>query len=270
MTTRITQKFAALKRENRAALVTYIMAGDPDYATALDVMKTLPQAGADIIELGMPFSDPMADGPVIQAAGRRALENQTLAKTLELVRAFRTSDITTPIVLMGYYNPVYVYGVEKFLREARAAGLDGLLVVDLPPEMDAELCLPARAAGIDFIRLATPTTDEKRLPTVLENSSGFVYYVSMTGVTGKTLGNTLDDVTAAVQRIKQHTALPIAVGFGIKTAEQVAKIATAADGAVVGSAIVNAIAQTLDGEGRIAGTPVQAAGDVVRHLRAAL
>lgn len=271
MTTRITQKFAALKEEGRAALVTYIMAGDPDYATALDIMQALPQAGADIIELGMPFSDPMADGPVIQAAGLRALENgQTLAKTLELVRAFRAGDTTTPIVLMGYYNPVYVYGVEKFLREAKTAGLDGLLVVDLPPEMDAELCLPARAAGLDFIRLATPTTDEKRLPTVLENSSGFVYYVSMAGVTGKTLGNALDDVTAAVRRIKQHTALPIAVGFGIKTAEQVAKIATAADGAVVGSAIVNAIAQTLDGEGRIIGTPVQAAGDVVRNLRAAL
>jgi len=271
MTGRITQKFATLQAEGRAALITYIMAGDPDYATALDIMKALPQAGADIIELGMPFSDPMADGPVIQAAGLRALKNgQTLEKTLELVRDFRTVDSTTPIVLMGYYNPVYVYGVEKFLREAKVAGLDGLLMVDLPPEMDMELCLPARTAGIDFIRLATPTTDEKRLPTVLENSSGFVYYVSMAGVTGKTLGNVLDNVAVAVQRIKQHTALPIAVGFGIKSAEQVAKIAATADGAVVGSAIVNAIAQTLDGEGRIIGAPVQAAGDIVRSLHAAL
>jgi len=270
VTTRIERRFGALKAQGRAALVAYVMAGDPDYANALKIMKALPDAGADMIELGMPFSDPMADGPVIQAAALRALKGgQTLARTLQLVRAFREGDDQTPLLLMGYYNPIYRYGVAQFLADARSAGLDGLLVVDLPPEMDGELCLPALAAGLNFIRLATPTTDEKRLPKVLENTSGFVYYVSMTGITGQNLNN-IEHVARAVAVIRQHSSLPVAVGFGISTAEQVAQIGRYADGVVVGSAIVRAIADTLDDQGRPVRDSAQCAAALVRHLRAGL
>ncbi len=216
--TRIDARFAALKQESRAGLVTFTMAGDPDQATALAILKSLPKAGADVIELGMPFSDPMSDGPTIQAAGQRALkQGQTLAKTLDMVRAFRTTDDATPLVLMGYYNPIYVYGVDRFLADAKAAGVDGLIIVDLPPEEDEELCLPAIRAGLNFIRLATPTTNNKRLPAVLANSSGFVYYVSITGITGMAAPDPAK-VARAVARIKRHTAVPVAVGFGVRTA----------------------------------------------------
>ncbi len=268
MTTRIKETFEKAKNNNRPALVTYIMAGDPDFDTALEVMKALPKAGSDLIELGMPFSDPMADGPTIQAAGLRALKaGQTLNKTLKLVSEFRKTDQTTPIVLMGYYNPIYVHGVGQFLIDAKKADIDGLIVVDLPPEMDNELCLPAVKADINFIRLATPTTDDQRLPKVLENTSGFVYYVSMTGITGQALPET-DIVAKAVKNIKKHTSLPIAVGFGIKTREQAAKIGRAADGVVVGSAIVNAIASTLDENGHPKGDAAKAASDLVKQLSA--
>src|SRR5579872_4695573 len=220
MTTRIDARFAALKQERRAALVTFTMAGDPDYNSALAILKALPGAGADVIELGMPFTDPMADGPAIQAAGLRALHaGQNMKKTLALVREFRRGDDATPIVLMGYYNPIYIYGVDRFLADAKVAGVDGLIVVDLPPEEDVELCLPALAAGVNFIRLATPTTDDKRLPTVLKNTSGFVYYVSILGITG-TASPDPTRVAEAVTRIKRHTILPVAVGFGVKTAAQ--------------------------------------------------
>src|SRR6476661_5591362 len=230
MSTRIEKRFAALKKEGRAALVTFTMAGDPDYETALAIAKALPKAGADVIELGMPFTDPMADGPAVQAAGLRALQaGQDTRKTLSLVREFRKDDNDTPIVLMGYYNPVYIYGVEKFLADAKEAGVDGLIVVDLPPEEDAELCLPALQAGLNFIRLATPTTDDKRLPAVLANTSGFVYYVSITGITGSATPDA-EKVAAAVARIKRHTKLPVAVGFGVRTAEPAAGIASGADG----------------------------------------
>ncbi len=257
-TTRIDRRFAKLKAEGRPALVTYFMAGDPDYATSLRIMNGLPAAGADVIELGMPFSDPMADGPAIQAAGLRALKaGQTLRKTLDMAAEFRRGDAETPIVLMGYYNPIYIFGVERFLAEAVAAGIDGLIVVDLPPEMDEELCIPALRAGVNFIRLATPTTDDRRLPKVLENTSGFVYYVSMTGITGAALTDT-DRVAAAVRRIKAHTELPVCVGFGVKTAEHARLIGAAADGVVVGTAIVSAIAGS--------GDPVAAATSLVREL----
>ena len=268
MTTRIKETFEKAKNNNRPALVTYIMAGDPDFDTALEIMKALPKAGSDLIELGMPFSDPMADGPTIQAAGLRALKaGQTLNKTLKLVSEFRKTDQTTPIVLMGYYNPIYVHGVAQFLIDAKKADIDGLIVVDLPPEMDNELCLPAVKADINFIRLATPTTDDQRLPKVLENTSGFVYYVSMTGITGQALPDT-DIVAKAVKNIKKHTSLPIAVGFGIKTREQAAKIGRAADGVVVGSAIVNAIASNLDENGHPKGDAAKAASDLVKQLSA--
>src|SRR3984885_12115398 len=228
MTTRIDRRFAALKQEGRAALVTFTMAGDPDYATSVAILKALPKAGADIIELGMPFTDPMADGPAIQAAGLRALKaGQNMKKTLAAVREFRAGDDATPIVLMGYYNPIYIYGVARFLVDAKAAGVDGLIVVDLPPEEDEELCLPALKAGLNFIRLATPTTDDKRLPAVLANTSGFVYYVSITGITGMAAPDT-GKVAGAVARIKRHTTLPVAVGFGVKTAEQARAIASGA------------------------------------------
>lgn len=268
MTTRIKETFEKAKNNNRPALVTYMMAGDPDFDTALEIMKALPKAGSDVIELGMPFSDPMADGPTIQAAGLRALKaGQTLNKTLKLVSEFRKTDQTTPIVLMGYYNPIYVHGVDQFLIDAKKADIDGMIVVDLPPEMDNELCLPAVKADINFIRLATPTTDDQRLPKVLENTSGFVYYVSMTGITGQALPDT-DIVAKAVKNIKKHTSLPIAVGFGIKTIEQAAKIGRAADGVVVGSAIVNAIASTLDKNGHPKGDAAKAASDLVKQLSA--
>ena len=265
MTTRIDRRFAALGREGRAALVTFTTAGDPDYDTSLEILKALPQAGADVIELGMPFSDPMAEGPPVQASSLRALKSgQTLAKTLQMVRAFRTQDGDTPLVLMGYYNPIYIYDVERFLAEARDAGVDGLIIVDTPPEEDDELCLPARRAGLNFIRLATPTTDEKRLPVVLRNASGFVYYVSITGVTG-TASAEPQRVAAAVRRIKAHTELPVAVGFGVKTPEQARAIAAAADGVVVGSALVNAVRDSLDA-GRATPRTAEAVLGLVRAL----
>jgi len=266
MTKRMDEKFAALRAEGRPALVTYFMGGDPDYATSVEIMKALPKAGADVIEIGMAFSDPMADGPAIQAAALRALHaGQTLPKALQMVRDFRVSDDTTPIVLMGYYNPIYIYGVDRFIKDALEAGIDGLIVVDLPPEMDEELCIPAIKAGINFIRLATPTTDEKRLPKVLENTSGFVYYVSMNGITGSALADTAQ-VSEAVARIKSHTDLPVCVGFGVRTAEQAQAIGASADGVVVGSAIVAAIAGTLDANDKVQGDPVAAATAVVSEL----
>jgi tryptophan synthase alpha chain len=266
MTTRIDARFAALKKEGRAALVTFIMAGDPDYDTALAILKALPKAGADVIELGMPFTDPMADGPAIQAAGLRALKaGQNMKRTLALVRDFRRDDNTTPVVLMGYYNPIYIYGVERFLTDAKSAGVDGLIVVDLPPEEDAELCLPALAAGINFIRLGTPTTDDKRLPTVLKNTSGFVYYVSITGITGSAAPDA-GKVADAVTRIKRHTTLPVCVGFGVRTAEQAAALARVADGVVVGSALVDAVRKSLSPDGTATSATVPAVSDLVSAL----
>src|SRR4030088_2292797 len=246
MTTRIDARFAELAKQGRSAFVTFVMAGDPDPKTSLDIVKALPKSGADFIEIGMPFTDPMADGPSIQAAGLRALKaGTTLKKTLNMVRGSRTEDAATPIVLMGYYNPIYIYGVEKFLADAKAVGVDGLIIVDLPPEEDAELCVPALKAGVSFIRLATPTTDDKRRPAVLANTSGFVYYVSITGITGAATPEP-GKVAAAVARIKRHTRLPVAVGFGVRTAEQAAGIASGADGVVVGSALVNVLMGSLD------------------------
>ncbi|MBM2710420.1 tryptophan synthase subunit alpha [Mesorhizobium caraganae] len=266
MVTRIDRRMAKLKAEGRPALVTYFMSGDPDYDTALSIMKALPKAGADIIEMGMPFSDPMADGPAIQAAGLRALKGgQTLVKTLQVAADFRAGDNETPIVLMGYYNPIYIYGVDRFLKDAIASGIDGLIVVDLPPEMDEELCIPALKAGVNFIRLATPTTDDKRLPKVLQNTSGFVYYVSMTGITGSALADT-GKVAAAVKRIKGHTDLPVCVGFGVKTAEQARIIGANADGVVVGTAIVNAVANVLGPKGEKTADPAEAVATLVSGL----
>jgi tryptophan synthase alpha chain len=266
MTTRIDRRFAALRDEGRAALVTFTMAGDPDYQTALAILKALPEAGADVIELGMPFTDPMADGPAIQAAGLRALKaGQTLKKTLAAVSEFRAGDDTTPVVLMGYYNPIYIYGVARFLADAKTAGIDGLIVVDLPPEEDGELCLPALKAGFNFIRLATPTTDEKRLPVVLTNTSGFVYYVSITGITGSAAPDP-GKVAAAVARIKRHTKLPVCVGFGVRTAEQARAIAKGADGVVVGSALVDALRQSLGSDAKPTAATVPAVTDLVRTL----
>ena len=266
MTTRIDTRFAALKDEGRAALVTFLTAGDPDYETSLAITKALPAAGADVIELGMPFTDPMADGPAIQAAGLRALKaGMTLTKTLDLMRAFRQDDDTTPLVLMGYYNPVYIYGVDRFLADAKAAGVDGLIIVDLPPEEDEELCLPALRAGLNFIRLATPTTDDKRLPAVLANTSGFVYYVSITGITGAAAPEA-NRVTSAVARIKRHTKLPVAVGFGVRTAENARAIAEGADGVVVGTALVDALGASLDKDGKATPKTVSAVTDLVSAL----
>jgi tryptophan synthase alpha chain len=266
VTTRIDTRFAELKKEGRAAFVTFVMCGDPDLATSLEIIKALPKAGADIIEIGMPFTDPMADGPAIQAAGLRALKaGTTLKKTLQVVRDFRKDDATTPIVLMGYYNPIYIYGVDKFLVDAKSAGVDGLIVVDLPPEEDTELCLPALKAGLNFIRLATPTTDDKRLPAVLANTSGFVYYVSITGITGSASADTAQ-VSAAVARIKRHTQLPVCVGFGIRTPEAARGIAQAANGAVVGSALIDALRATLDSEDRATAKTVPAVADLAAAL----
>src|SRR5690349_15205194 len=266
MTTRIESRFAALKQEGRAALVTFTMAGDPDYETSLAIAKALPKAGADVIELGMPFSDPMADGPAIQAAGQRALKaGQRMSKTLALVREFRKDDNETPIVLMGYYNPIYIYGNDRFLADAKVAGVDGLIIVDLPPEEDEELCLPALRAGLNFIRLATPTTDEKRLPAVLNNTSGFVYYVSITGITGSAAPDAAK-VTAAVTRIKRHTKLPVAVGFGVRTAKQARAIAAGAEGVVVGSALVNVVKESLDKNGKATSRTVKAVTQLVSEL----
>ena len=265
-TGRIDRRFAALNKQGRAGLVTFTMAGDPDYATSLAILKALPKAGADVIELGMPFTDPMADGPAIQAAGLRALHTgQNMKKTLAAVRDFRTGDDATPIVLMGYYNPIYIYGVERFLKDAKAAGVDGLIVVDLPPEEDSELCLPAMKAGLNFIRLATPTTDEKRLPTVLTNTSGFVYYVSITGITGAAAPDT-GKVAAAVARIKRHTKLPVCVGFGVRTAAHARAIAEGADGVVVGSALVEAVRQSLGPDSKPTSKTATAVTNLVRAL----
>lgn len=265
MTTRIDARFAELKAEGRPALVTFITAGDPDTATSLEIMKALPGAGADLIELGMPFSDPMADGPAVQKAGQRALAaGQTQVKTLDMVREFRKGDDATPIVLMGYYNPIYIYGNERFLADAKAAGVDGLIIVDLPPEEDEELCLPAIRAGLNFIRLAAPTTDDKRLPRVLANTSGFVYYVSITGITGSATPDP-QKVGAMVARIKDKTDLPVAVGFGVKNAEHARAIGSVADGVVVGSAIVQAIETSLE-EGRATSRTVGAVTALVREL----
>jgi len=268
MNTRIEKRFAALKDEGRAALVTFTMAGDPDTATSLAVIKALPKAGADLIEIGMPFTDPMADGPAIQAAGVRALAaGQTLIKTLAMVREFRAGDDATPIVLMGYYNPIYIYGVDRFLVDAKAAGVDGLIVVDLPPEEDDELCIPALKAGLNFIRLATPTTNDKRLPAVLNNTSGFVYYVSITGITGSAAPDA-GKVAAAVGRIKRHTALPVAVGFGVRDAASARAIAEGADGVVVGSALVDALRKSLDSQGRAQAGTVKVVADLVGEIAA--
>jgi tryptophan synthase alpha chain len=266
VTTRIDVRFAELKKQGRSAFITFLMAGDPDPTTSLDIIKALPKAGADIIEIGMPFTDPMADGPAIQASGLRALKaGMTLKKTLAMVGEFRKGDNTTPLVLMGYYNPIYIYGVDKFLADAKTAGVDGLIIVDLPPEEDKELCLPAMRAGLNFIRLATPTTDDKRLPAVLANTSGFVYYVSITGITGAASANSAV-VGEAVARIKRHTSLPVCVGFGIRTPEAARSIAQTADGAVVGTALVEALCASLDGEGRATAKTVDAVADLVSSL----
>ena len=268
MTTRIERRFAAVAKQGRAALVTFTMAGDPDAETSLTMLKALPKAGADVLEIGVPFTDPMADGPAIQASGLRALKSgQTLKKTLAMVRDFRNTDDDTPIVLMGYYNPIYIYGVDRFLADATSAGVDGLIVVDLPPEEDIELCLPALKAGVNFIRLATPTTDDKRLPAVLANTSGFVYYVSITGITGAAAPDAAR-VGAAVARIKRHCNLPVAVGFGVKTAAQASAIAQHADGVVVGSALVDALRATLDANNKATAGTIKAVTDLVAELAA--
>jgi tryptophan synthase alpha chain len=268
VSSRIEARFAQCRAQGRAALVTYIMAGDPDPETSLQVLKSLPKAGADVVELGMPFTDPMADGPAIQAAGLRALKaGQTTAKTLDLVRRFREDDRDTPVILMGYFNPIYQYGVDRFLADAKDAGVDGLIVVDLPPEEDDELCLPALQAGLAFIRLATPTTDDRRLPAVLANTAGFVYYVSITGITGAATPD-FAKVSAAVERIKRHTSLPVVVGFGVKTGAHAAAIAEGADGVAVGTALIEALKGTFDHDGRATSQSVEAVATLVRDLSA--
>jgi tryptophan synthase alpha chain len=273
MTTRIEKRFEALQKEGRAALGAFITAGDPDYDTGLEILLGLADAGADMIEFGVPFSDPMADGPAIQASSLRALKaGMTLKKTLDMVRAFRKKDDTTPIVLMGYYNPIYIYGVDAFLKDAVAAGVDGLIVVDLPPEEEGELCLPAIEAGLNFIYLAAPTTDDARVPRVVEHASGFIYFVSITGITG-TKSVVAKDVAGHVARIKRHTKLPVAVGFGIRTPEQAAEIARIADGAVVGSALVDVVAKNLDKNGKamsgLAGKVLDLVGQLAQGVRGA-
>ena len=266
MTTRIDARFAELAKKGRSAFVTYVMAGDPNPATSLEIIRALPKAGADVIELGIPFTDPMADGPSIQAAGLRALKaGMSLKKTLEMVGAFRKDDDATPLVLMGYYNPIYIYGVDKFLADARTAGVDGLIIVDLPPEEDTELCVPALKAGLNFIRLATPTTDDKRLPAVLANTSGFVYYVSITGITGSAAADS-KAVGEAVARIKRHTDLPVCVGFGIRTPGAARAIAERANGAVVGTALVDALRGSLDSDGRATAKTVSAVAELAASL----
>jgi tryptophan synthase alpha chain len=267
---RLERRFAAVKDEGRAAFIAFVTAGDPDPETAAKIVLGLPAAGADVIELGMPFSDPMADGPAVQASSLRALRaGQTMPKTLTLVRTFRAHDQDTPIVLMGYYNPIYAYPRERFLDDAVAAGVDGLIIVDVPPEADEELCLPAIKRGLNFIRLATPTTDAGRLPAVLANTSGFLYYVSITGITG-TKAPDVAEVHAQVARIKRSTELPVAVGFGVRTPEQARQIATGADGVVVGSALVNAVRDSLDPAGKATGNTVPDVLNLVRKLSGAL
>ncbi len=267
---RLARAFERLSGSNRKALVSFITAGDPDYATSLEILKGLPKAGADIIELGMPFSDPMADGPAIQLASQRALRGgQTLRKTLEMVRSFRKTDTTTPIVLMGYYNPIYVFPVDRFPAEAVEAGVDGLIVVDLPPEADDELCIPALKAGLNFIRLTAPTTNDHRLGKVLKNTSGFVYYVSIAGVTGTRAPN-LEAVARNVARIKARTPLPVAVGFGVRTPQQARSIAGVADGVVVGSALVDALAKSLDENQRATDLTTGAVLGLVEQLSAGM
>jgi tryptophan synthase alpha chain len=266
MTTRIDRRFAALKQDGRAALVTFLTAGDPDPETSLAILRALPAAGADVIELGMPFTDPMADGPAIQMSSQRALAaGQTLKKTLDMVSAFRRADDATPIVLMGYYNPIYIYGVDRFLVDAKVAGVDGLIVVDLPPEEDEELCLPALKSGLAFIRLATPTTDEHRLKAVVANTAGFIYYVSITGITG-TATPDFDKVGAAVARLKRHTKLPVAVGFGVKNAQNARDIAQGADAVVVGSALIDKLRDSLDSQGKATPGTVSAVTSLVSEL----
>jgi tryptophan synthase alpha chain len=265
MTKRMDARFAALSEQGRPAFVTFVMAGDPDLDTAQQIVDGLPAAGADVIEVGMPFSDPMADGPAIQAAGQRALEaGQDMVKTLQLVRNFRQKDDATPMVLMGYYNPIFIYGVDRFIKDALEAGVDGLIIVDLPPEEDEEFCIPAIDAGLNFIRLATPTTDDERLPVVLNNTSGFVYYVSMTGVTGAALSNPTD-VAEQVNRIKKHTDLPICVGFGIKTADDAKRIGADADGVVVGTALVKAVEDSL-ANGKATAATANAVHELVANI----
>lgn len=264
--TRLDRRFKQLKAEGRGGLVTFITAGDPDAETSLAILKGLPAAGADVIEIGMPFSDPMADGPAIQASSGRALKaGMTLKKTIAQVRAFRETDSDTPIVLMGYFNPIYIYGVDAFLVDAKAAGVDGLIIVDLPPEEENELCIPALKAEINFIYLTAPTTDDARLPVVLEKASGFVYYVSITGITG-TAKAAIGDIDAAVKRIKRHTDLPVAVGFGITDATFAGEVASVADAAVVGSALVGIIRDNLDANGKAQPELVDKALNFVREL----
>jgi len=264
---RIDQRFQALKASGNKALVTFLTAGDPDYDTSLKILNGLPEAGADIIEIGMPFTDPMADGPAIQASSLRALKaGQNTIKTLQMVREFRKNEADTPIVLMGYYNPIYIYGCDRFIKDALEAGVDGLIIVDLPPEEDDELCIPALAAGLNFIRLATPTTNDKRLPKVLGNASGFVYYVSITGITG-TATPDADSVGSAVKRLKNHTDLPVVVGFGVRNPEQAAAICARADGVVVGTALVDALKQTLSSDNVSTTTTVDSVLSLVRDLK---
>ncbi len=266
MTTRIDRRFAKCATEGRAALVTFVMCGDPDLDTSLAIIKALPGAGADVLEIGMPFTDPMADGPSIQAAGLRALKSGgSMRNTLRVVSDFRKGDADTPIVLMGYYNPIYVYGVDRFLVDAKAAGVDGLIIVDLPPEEDAELCVPALKAGVNFIRLATPTTDDKRLPAVLRNTSGFVYYVSINGITGAAIPD-YSKVASAVSGIKKHTSLPVAVGFGVKNAQSASEIAAHADGVVVGTALIDALKNSLDENNCATSGTVEAVASLVREI----
>ncbi len=266
METRITRRFAQLKEEGRSGLVVFVTSGDPDYETSCDILNGLSDAGADLIELGMPFSDPMADGPAIQVSSQRALRNgQTLKKTITMVRDYRTRDAETPIVLMGYYNPIYSYGVDAFLADATDAGVDGLIMVDLPPEEEDELCLPAIEAGVNFIYLTAPTTTEERMPRVIEHASGFVYYVSITGITG-TRSASAADIVPQIERIRAHTDLPVAVGFGINTPEQAADFAGIADAAVVGTAVVKVIAENLDEDGKAKPGLVAKVHDFVREL----
>jgi tryptophan synthase alpha chain len=268
--TRIDARFAALKTEKRPALITFVTAGDPDLETSKTILAGLANAGADVIELGMPFSDPMADGPAIQASSQRALKaGQTMVKTLQMVRDFRTKDDATPIVLMGYYNPIYVYGNERFIADAKAAGVDGLIVVDVPPEADDELCLPALQAGLNFIRLATPTTDKRRLPTVLQNTSGFVYYVSITGITGAA-APVVNDVQKQVAAIKSATPLPVVVGFGVRSGDQARALGQTADGVVVGSAIVSKIEKSLGAKGEATPRTTEDVLELVKELSSAI